>query len=135
MILFVLSIISFAREGTFENQERRIDVVARRFYYSPDTIVVNRGDRVILRLISEDVQHGLYIDGYDLNVTAYPGSDGRVSFVADRTGKFTFRCSVTCGMHHPYMVGYLKVLPNKYFYISLWTVLAILAALLLRISL
>lgn len=104
MILFVLSIISFAREGTFENQERRIDVVARRFYYSPDTIVVNRGDRVILRLISEDVQHGLYIDGYDLNVTAYPGSDGRVSFVADRTGKFTFRCSVTCGMHHPYMV-------------------------------
>lgn len=69
--------------------------MARRFYYSLDTIVVNRGDRVILRLISEDVQHGLYIDGYDLNVTAYPGSDGRVSFVADRIIPSDWRFELT----------------------------------------
>ncbi|MFQ6113972.1 MAG: 4Fe-4S binding protein, partial [bacterium] len=48
--------------------------------------------------------------------TVPPGETRTVNFKADKSGRFTFRCSVTCGEFHPYMVGYLKVLPNTKFY-------------------
>jgi len=59
------------------------------------------GDHVTIDLVSTDVVHGLYLDGYDLNVTADPGQTATLSFVADRSGSFRFRCSVTCGALHP----------------------------------
>ena len=96
-------------------KERLIEIKARRFAYTPNIVEVERGDTVTLRLISEDVHHGLYLDGYEVNTTAIPGQDGSITFVADKTGRFTFRCSMPCGTHHPYMVGYFKVTPNYLF--------------------
>ena len=43
---------------------------ARSFEYAPPTIQVNQGDRLTIELSSTDVVHGLYIDGYDLDVVA-----------------------------------------------------------------
>jgi hypothetical protein len=97
--------------------ERFFEVRARQFeYIAPNNILrVNKGDTVKIRLISEDVHHGLFLDGYGLNTTAHPGKEGSLSFVANKTGRFSFRCSVTCGSLHPYMVGYLYVSPNYLF--------------------
>lgn len=114
----------FMKQSTVKPLERHIEVIAKRFSYAPNIITLNRGDKVTIRLVSDDVHHGLYIDGYDLNTTAYPGSDGNITFRADKTGTFVFRCSITCGEHHPYMVGTLKVLPDTKFYLFLWIVLA-----------
>jgi len=93
-------------------QERTFRVQAGNFAYSPAIVRVNPGDRVTLELVSMDVAHGIYVDGYDLELTADPGQTSRLSFVADRTGSFRFRCSVTCGALHPFMVGKLKVGSN-----------------------
>ncbi len=41
-----------------------------------------------------------------------PGVIGKATFRADKTGRFTFRCSETCGAFHPYMIGFLTVEPN-----------------------
>ncbi len=92
--------------------DRTIRIDARSFEYAPATIDVNPGDRVTLELVSHDVVHGLYIDGYDLNMTADPGQTARLSFVADRSGTFRMRCSVTCGALHPFMIGKLDVGTN-----------------------
>ncbi len=89
--------------------ERHLRVEASRFQYTPEAIQVNAGDRVTIDLVATDVVHGLYIDGYDLNVTADPGQTATLSFVADRAGSFRFRCSVTCGALHPFMIGKLNV--------------------------
>ena len=106
--------------------DRLIRIDARSFEYAPGTIDVNPGDHVTLELVSHDVVHGLYIDGYDLNVTADPGQTSRLSFVADRVGSFRFRCSTTCGALHPFMIGKLNVGAND----GLWRAigLAVLAA-------
>lgn len=104
-------------------QER---VEASSFAFDPGIVEVNPGDQVTLELVSTDVVHGLYLEGYDLQVVAEPGQTAALSFTADRTGTFRFRCSVTCGPLHPFMIGKLKVGNNN----LLWrgVALAILAA-------
>lgn len=108
--------------------DRLFEIRARKFEYTPNIITVDKGDRVTFRLISEDVTHGLYVDGYDVKTSAYPGQDGNLTFVADKTGKFSFRCSVTCGEMHPYMIGYLRVGANTrlYSFVGIVVVLALL---------
>ena len=92
--------------------DRHFHIDASAFQYSPESISVNPGDQVTIDLAATDVVHGLYIDGYDLNVTADPGQTATLSFVANRSGTFRFRCSVTCGALPPFMIGKLNVGPN-----------------------
>ena len=93
-------------------QERELTITARSFAFEPGTVRVNRGDRVVIRLESVDVVHGLYVDGYGLSTQAEPGRPGELAFTADRAGAFRMRCSVTCGSLHPFMIGKLEVGPN-----------------------
>lgn len=98
-------------------EERLIEIKAKKFSYTPNIVKVDRGDEVTIRLISEDVTHGFYLDGHGIEMHAHPGEDGSVTFVAKKTGRFNFRCSITCGEFHPFMVGYLVVRPNIRFYV------------------
>jgi heme/copper-type cytochrome/quinol oxidase subunit 2 len=75
-----------------------------------------------------DVVHGLYIDGYNLDVTADPGQPARLTFIADRAGSFRFRCSVTCGSLHPFMTGKLNVGPDWLFWKAIAASLMTVAA-------
>ncbi len=92
--------------------ERTFEVTARRFAYEPGVLLANRGDLVHLHLRAADVSHGIYVDGYGVSGKAAPGQDLDLEFVADRPGRFTIRCSETCGVFHPFMTGKLVVEPN-----------------------
>jgi heme/copper-type cytochrome/quinol oxidase subunit 2 len=95
--------------------DRTFHIEASRFQYNPAVLSVNPGDRVTIELTATDVVHGLSIDGYNLATTVDPGQTARLSFVADRQGTFRFRCTVTCGNMHPFMIGKLKVGQNRLF--------------------
>lgn len=127
---FALAAISLALAPlptiTAQPAERYFRIEASSFEYYPSTIRVNPGDRVTIELISTDVVHGIYLDGYGLEVSADPGQTASLSFVADRPGTFRFRCSVTCGALHPFMIGKLRVGPNTLLWKSLG--FAVLAA-------
>lgn len=116
--------------------QRTYRVEASQFAYTPAVIEVNPGDTVTIELVSTDVVHGLYLDGYGVSVTADPGQTARLTFTADRSGSFRFRCNVTCGALHPFMVGKLQVGPDTWLWRAIaLTVLAALAILILRPSL
>jgi heme/copper-type cytochrome/quinol oxidase subunit 2 len=100
-------------------QERTFQIDAGQFAYSPSEIQVNPGDTVTFQLISTDVVHGLYMDGYDISVEADPGQSAILTFTADKPGSFRFRCNVTCGAMHPFMIGRLTVGNNNWLYRSL----------------
>ena len=91
---------------------RTFQVKASRFEFSPAEITVNPGDQVSIELTSSDVVHGLYIDGYNLQIAADPGQTQTLTFTADQSGTFRLRCSVTCGDLHPFMIGKLHVGSN-----------------------
>jgi len=95
-----------------EPVQRTISVAASQFAYQPGLIRLNTGDRVTIELSSQDVVHGFAIDGYDLEIISDPGQTSTLTFTADRPGTFRFRCSVTCGDMHPFMIGKLQVGPN-----------------------
>ena len=112
------------------SRERTFQIDARQYAYSPSEIHVNPGDRVTFKLVSTDVVHGLYLDSYDLSVVADPGQTATLTFTADRPGSFRFRCNVTCGAMHPFMIGKLTVGTNHWLYRALGlATLAILGVL------
>jgi cytochrome c oxidase subunit 2 len=92
--------------------DHKIRIEAKNYEFSPSVLQVNEMDQVTIELVSTDVVHGIYIDGYGLEITADPGQTVSLSFLADRPGTFRFRCSVTCGALHPFMIGKIQVGPN-----------------------
>lgn len=100
-------------------QARTFEIDAHQYAYSPSELFVNPGDTVTLRLISTDVVHGIYIDDYDISIEADPGQTQTLTFVADKPGSFRFRCNVTCGAMHPFMIGKLTVGTNEWLYRSI----------------
>jgi heme/copper-type cytochrome/quinol oxidase subunit 2 len=129
---FVLALLALAitftplPTGTGAAGPHHVQVAASQYDFNPGVISVNKGDKVTIELASTDVVHGLYLDGYDLEVTVDPGQSASLTFIADKSGTFRFRCSVTCGPLHPFMIGKLKVGNNT----LLWRgmALAVLAA-------
>jgi len=91
---------------------QEIHITARQFAYDPGIIRVNLGDRVVFHVVSADVTHGLYVDGYGVQGKVTPGEDLTIEFVADQAGRFGIRCSEVCGTFHPFMTGKLIVEPN-----------------------
>jgi heme/copper-type cytochrome/quinol oxidase subunit 2 len=113
-------------------QDRAVRVLASSYQYEPGVVRVNRGDRVTLELVSTDVVHGLQLDGYDLELQADPGQKRSITFTAERSGSFRWRCSVSCGALHPFMIGKLVVGDNSLLWRSAGlATLMVLAGLLL----
>jgi heme/copper-type cytochrome/quinol oxidase subunit 2 len=103
---------------------------AGQFAFDPPVLRVNRGDRVILNLQATDVVHGFYLDGHGVDVRVEPGLAQQIEFVAERAGKFRYRCSVACGSLHPFMIGELVVGPNLPFIRAAGLAMVALAATL-----
>ncbi|MBV6395076.1 MAG: Nitrous-oxide reductase [Anaerolineales bacterium] len=118
---FLSTVVAFAPlpAQSAAPQTRTFKLDARQFAYSPSELKVNAGDTVTIQLVSADVVHGLYVDGYDISVEADPGQSATLTFVAARSGSFRFRCNVTCGAMHPFMIGKLTVGANDWFYRSI----------------
>lgn len=108
-------------------QARTFRIDTRQFAYAPSELNVNPGDTVTIQLVSTDVVHGLYVDGYDVSVEADPGQTATLTFIADKSGSFRFRCNVICGAMHPFMIGKLTVGRNDWLFRSVG--LSILAAI------
>jgi heme/copper-type cytochrome/quinol oxidase subunit 2 len=136
LLLFVMAglVVAFAPlpVPAIAPQERTFQIDAHQFAYSPSELKVNEGDTITIQLVSTDVVHGIYVDDYGISVEADPGQSATLTFVADKPGSFRFRCNVTCGAMHPFMIGKLTVGINNWLYRSIG--LAVLAVLGVTVS-
>ena len=115
-LVALIGLLSFlASIGAAQPVERRIRIEARSFAFEPAVVHIRQGERVLLEFVSLDVTHGIYFDGYKVDVVSEVGQTETAQFVADRPGKFRFRCSVACGVMHPFMIGEFIVEPNRLF--------------------
>ena len=88
---------------------KTFDIIAKQWEFNPGIITVDKGDDVVLNIESIDVAHGIAIPDFGVNARLDPGKLTTVEFTADKSGEFTFFCSVRCGSGHSSMRGKLVV--------------------------
>ena len=88
---------------------KEFSLTARKWSFEPSTITVKPGDKVKLKIISVDVTHGFTLREFGINTVLSPSKTIEAEFVADKSGTFTFFCSVPCGVGHTGMNGKLIV--------------------------
>jgi heme/copper-type cytochrome/quinol oxidase subunit 2 len=72
-----------------------IDVEAGSFYYTPDTITVQKGQPVKIVMTSVDMMHDFIIDELDVQIPVIQNGDtGEVEFTPNTVGEFEYYCSV-----------------------------------------
>lgn len=80
------------------------------YVWDPRQIHVDEGDEVTLEFIGiNGASHPTTITGYDKSFELKRGEVNKVSFVADKPGRF----EIICAAHHPTMVAELIVAPKK----------------------
>ena len=79
---------------------RVIEIVARRFQFTPRDVTLKKGEPVILRLRSDDVAHGFYSKPLGIDATIEPGKDTDVPLTPSAAGKYVVICDHFCGAGH-----------------------------------
>ena len=77
-----------------------IEITAKRFAFSPNQIVLKRGQTVKLRLHSEDVTHGFFLRPLKLDEEIPAGASTDVTVTPQEAGTFTTICDHFCGANH-----------------------------------
>lgn len=88
---------------------REFTMTARQWEFEPNTITVNKGDKVKLSIRSIDVTHGFGLPAFGIDERLEAGETTNVEFMADKSGTFRFSCTVFCGSGHSAMDGTLIV--------------------------
>lgn len=105
LIVGIIFLISTRLTGKTisEDNIREFTLDASRFEYNPDTIIVNKDDKVRIIINNIDTQHGIRIPEYNVK------NENQVEFTANKQGEFDFYCTVYCGDEHKEMKGKLIV--------------------------
>jgi cytochrome c oxidase subunit 2 len=112
LCLILLAAIPVAgQEAPARKPDRRVNITAERFTFSPSRIKVKQGQEVEFIVTSEDTSHGFRIPaaGIDAEVPQQGKGELRVRFIAREKGRFAFECSRPCGAGHNLMRGEIVV--------------------------
>jgi cytochrome c oxidase subunit 2 len=91
------------------NQPRVVRIVAERYDYDPDVIVLKKGEPVVLDLVARDRPHGFHVPALGIRADLMPGQEARIPVTPARAGRFVFVCDLFCGSGHDDMGGAIKV--------------------------
>jgi cytochrome c oxidase subunit 2 len=110
----IFTLTGHTQKGWILGEMQAHDVIAAGFSerrLEKPVIEVSRGDQVVLKLKSSDVVHGFSFKDFGIFITdgIQPGKAVLVSFIADKTGTFTFSCNAICGDNHQNMQGTIIV--------------------------
>jgi len=101
--------VSDQLSGQVVDGAREVKVEAKQWAFSPNRIVVKKGEKVRLVVTSMDVKHGLGIEAFNINQELPPHQPQTIEFTPDKAGEFEFHCTVFCGAGHGEMKGTLVV--------------------------
>lgn len=109
-IFLAIIITLLAGVGTPYAQETKVfQITAKKYDFTPDTIKVNQGDKIVLKVTATDRDHGIGIEGYNIDRELPEGDTVTIEFVADKKGEFTIKCTKFCGLGHFNMKAILIV--------------------------
>lgn len=106
ILIYILSLPPEDRERllnmTAEDEQEwtgdieRFTIEVDEFSFDPDSIEVDKGDKVIITLENNgQIPHNLVVSEYGKKTdTIEPGEEDTITFIANKKGIFTFYCSI-----------------------------------------
>ncbi len=91
---------------------RTIEIHAHRYAFEPAEITIRKGEKVQLKLISDDVPHSLLVSDLGINEAATKSHPGEAILTATNVGDFRGRCGRFCGSGHGRMLFTVHVIGN-----------------------
>jgi cytochrome c oxidase subunit II len=102
-------LLIFAESTGHTQTPRKVKIIASRFSYTPDEIVLKKGEPVVLVLRSVDVTHGLMVPELKIKAEIKKGKDTEVRLTPSVMGTFAGKCANFCGQGHALMTLQIKV--------------------------
>ena len=81
-------------------EPRVVEIVAKRFQFTPNVVTLKKDEPVVLRLRSEDVVHGFFARPLGIDTTIPPGQVTDVKVTPHAAGSYPFICHHFCGAGH-----------------------------------
>lgn len=103
LIAAVAALISPTMQGYTQDDMPVITVHAKRYEFVPAEITLTAGKPVKLVFITDDVAHGIAIDGLLPDRNIEPGRPETVTITPSKAGDFSGECSRYCGEGHERM--------------------------------
>jgi plastocyanin len=89
---------------------KEVQMTAKKYEFSPDTVEVKAGTRIICKITALDRGHGFEIANVkDSCVKIQKGETATVEYLAEKAGTVEFRCCVFCGIGHRGMKGKIVI--------------------------
>ena len=111
--ILVVAMLAFALPvfTQTETPEAKVfEITAKKYAFEPSQITVNKGDKVVLKIKSEDTTHGIEISNFGQKRQLIEKDKvTTVEFVADKVGIFEYRCKKFCGFGHIFSFEKLKI--------------------------
>ncbi len=99
LIVAVSTALGAAQNGP-PSQPKAIDIVAKRFEFSPSKVTLKKGETVTLRVASQDVTHGLFVRPLKIDTDIPAGQTKEITITPQTAGTFTAICDHFCGSGH-----------------------------------
>lgn len=93
-----------------QNGIKVIDMTVRQWEFIPSKFNLTLGERVKLKINSEDVKHGIQIPGLNITKEITPNDPIEIDFIPQKKGEFTFRSHIYSGIGFKDMKG--KIIIN-----------------------
>lgn len=110
LALFVVTQAIRPQSSTAPQETKEVQMTAKKYEFSPNTVEVNAGTRIIFKIKALDREHGFEIENVKNScVTIKKGETVTVEYLAAKPGTVTFSCCVFCGTGHRGMKGKIVI--------------------------
>jgi cytochrome c oxidase subunit 2 len=96
--VLTLAMLSFAAQARTSAQ--RIEIVAKRFEFTPSEITLKKGVPTVLVFRSDDVQHSIVINELSVKTDIRKNKTSEVELSPQKAGTFIGKCGHFCGSGH-----------------------------------
>ncbi len=99
-----------AQSPPADQQTREVQITAKKYEFSPNTVEVSAGTKIIFKITALDREHGFEIANVKNScVKIKKGETATVEYVADKPGTVEFKCCEYCGLGHGRMKGKIVI--------------------------
>jgi cytochrome c oxidase subunit II len=109
VIVLVAALLLTLLATRSHGSEAVIKIVAQKFKYTPNEIVLQKGQTVVLEFTALDFEHGFNIPDLHLRADLPPDKVTRLVLTPQKAGVFEFACDNFCGDDHEDMAGRIIV--------------------------